>query len=91
MNYKKLIPLALFSLLLALPFASAIIYDNGTVACDPADTHGYCHMIEAPSAGIGLFFQYLTSPLGSLLFILALIGVMAAIGFAIAHMVKHIM
>ena len=60
-----------------------------TIACtDINDSTGICTTLEGTGAGIGVFVQYLGMALPSLLIILGVIGVVLAIGFAIASVIK---
>lgn len=55
----------------------------------PAGDNGMCAVIQGPAAGLAKFIGYLGTPLGILLIPLILLGIMAAIGFAIAFVIKN--
>lgn len=91
MNNKKIIiPILIF--LLSITNVIAGIDSNGTITCPPGaqDIEGICNLIQGPTAGLAIFLDYISSPLGLLVASLVAIGVIAAIGLAIAFAVKNL-
>lgn len=87
MNKKSLIFLIL---ILIIPSVLAGIDANGTVTCPENDVENICHTIQGPTAGLAKLFEYLGTSSGRLLITLAMVGLIAAIGFAIAFAIKRI-
>jgi hypothetical protein len=86
---KSIAYLLIFAILATSVFAG--IDENGTITCPEGedDIQGICHLIQGPSAGLGLFIEYITSPTGTLVLMLVIVSVLAAIGFAIAFAIKR--
>jgi len=59
-----------------------------TISCPVNDSTGVCGLMESSGAGLGVFFQYLAQGLPSLLLILIIVGIIGAIGLAIAFVIK---
>lgn len=91
MNIKKWFAFSIIVLFI-IPLVFAGIDENGTVTCPTGenDINNICHTIQGPAAGLGLLFQYLGTSSGRLLIVLAMVGLIAAIGFAIAFAIKKI-
>jgi F0F1-type ATP synthase assembly protein I len=58
-----------------------------TIAC-PENGTGVCSIMEEAGAGLGIFIQYLGQALPTLLLILIIVGIVGAIGFAIASVIS---
>jgi F0F1-type ATP synthase assembly protein I len=58
------------------------------ITCPANDTTGVCATMDSAGAGLGVFIQYMGQALPLLLIILAMVGIIVAIGFGIAHVVK---
>lgn len=52
------------------------------------DTSGVCGTMEGAGAGLGIFIQYMGQALPTLLIILAMVGIIVAVGFGIAYVIK---
>lgn len=59
-----------------------------TISCPENDTVGVCGTMDSAGAGLGVFIQYMGSALPTLLIILAMVGIVVAIGLGIAYVVK---
>ncbi len=60
-----------------------------TITCPANDTTGVCTTMDSAGAGLGVFIQYMGSALPTLLIVLALIGIIVAIGFGLASVIKR--
>lgn len=58
------------------------------ITCPVNDTGGICTTMDSAGAGLGVFIQYMGSALPALLIILAIVGVISAVGFGIAKVVS---
>lgn len=58
------------------------------ITCPANDTAGVCTTMESAGAGLGVFIQYMGTALPSLLIVLALVGIIVAVGFGIASVIK---
>ncbi len=58
------------------------------ITCPVNDTTGVCNTMDSAGAGLGVFIQYMGQALPALLIILAMVGIIVAVGFGIAHVVK---
>lgn len=61
----------------------AITCPNGST------TDGVCSTMSEAGAGLGIFVQYMGQALPVLLIILAMVGVIVAVGYGIAYVVKQ--
>ena len=52
-------------------------------------TSGICGTMEGAGAGLGVFIQYMGQALPALLIILALVGIIVAIGMGISVVIKN--
>jgi F0F1-type ATP synthase assembly protein I len=59
-----------------------------SVTCPVNDTIGICNTLDSAGAGLGVFLQYIVLVLPGFLIILGIIGVILAIGYAIAGVIK---
>jgi len=59
-----------------------------TITCPANDTLGICGVMESAGSGIGVFIQYLGQSLPFLLIVLAVVGIIIAIGVGIATVIK---
>ncbi len=59
------------------------------ITCPVNDTTGVCTTMDSAGAGLGVFIQYMGLALPTLLIILAMVGIIVAVGFGIAHVVKR--
>lgn len=59
-----------------------------TITCPVNDTSGVCATMEGAGAGLGIFIQYMGIALPVLLIILAMVGIIVAVGFGIAYVIK---
>lgn len=57
------------------------------ITCPVNDT-GICTTMDSAGAGLGVFIQYMGTALPSLLIILAMVGIIVAIGMGIAYVIK---
>lgn len=57
------------------------------ITCPVNDTTGVCATMESAGAGLGVFIQYMGTALPSLLIVLALVGIIVAVGYGIAKVV----
>lgn len=60
----------------------AITCPNGSAS------DGVCATMSEAGAGLGIFVQYMGQALPILLIILALVGIIVAVGYGIAHVIK---
>jgi len=58
------------------------------ITCPTNDTAGVCTTMDSAGAGLGVFIQYMGLALPSLLIILALVGIIVAVGYGIANVIK---
>lgn len=58
------------------------------INCPVNDTSGVCGTMEGAGAGLGIFIQYMGQALPTLLIILAMVGIIVAVGYGIAYVVK---
>ena len=58
------------------------------ITCPVNDTAGVCGTMESAGAGLGVFISYMGQALPALLIVLALVGIIVAIGMGIAGVVK---
>lgn len=59
------------------------------ITCPANDTTGVCSVMDSAGAGLGIFIQYMGQALPTLLIILVLVGIIAAVGYAIAMVIKN--
>lgn len=59
-----------------------------TITCPENDTSGVCSTMAGAGAGLGVFIQYMGQALPTLLIILAMVGIIVAVGYGIASVVK---
>jgi F0F1-type ATP synthase assembly protein I len=59
-----------------------------SIVCPVNDTSGVCATMDSAGAGLGVFIQYMGSALPVLLIVLALVGIIVAVGSGIASVVK---
>jgi len=59
-----------------------------TITCPSNDSTGVCATMDSAGAGLGVFIQYMGTALPTLLIILAMVGIIVAVGYGIAHVVK---
>jgi hypothetical protein len=60
-----------------------------TISCPVNDTSGVCGTMEGAGAGLGVFIQYMGQALPTLLIILAMVGIIVAVGYGIAKVVGN--
>lgn len=58
------------------------------IECPINDTTGVCNTMDSAGAGLGVFIQYMGMALPTLLIILAMVGIIVAVGYGIAHVIK---
>jgi hypothetical protein len=58
------------------------------ISCPVNDTSGVCSTMEGAGAGLGVFIQYMGQALPTLLIILAMVGIIVAVGYGIASVVR---
>lgn len=58
------------------------------VTCPVNDSTGVCNTMDSAGAGLGVFIQYMGQALPTLLIILAMVGIIVAVGYGIAYVVK---
>jgi F0F1-type ATP synthase assembly protein I len=58
------------------------------ITCPQNDTSGVCATMEGAGAGLGVFIQYMGQALPVLLIVLALVGIIVAVGMGIAGVIK---
>jgi len=61
------------------------------ISCPINDTSGVCGTMEGAGAGLGIFIQYMGQALPVLLIILAMVGIIVAVGYGIAWVIKSSM
>lgn len=61
------------------------------ITCPTNDSVGVCGTMDSAGAGLGVFIQYLGQSLPVLLIILAIVGVIVAVGFGVAKVVGNSM
>lgn len=59
-----------------------------TITCPVNDTSGVCSTMDGAGAGLGVFIQYMGQALPVLLIILAMVGIIVAVGYGIAKVVS---
>lgn len=59
------------------------------ITCPVNDTSGVCGTMEGAGAGLGIFIQYMGQALPVLLIILAMVGIIVAVGYGIAFVVRR--
>jgi hypothetical protein len=59
-----------------------------TITCPVNSSFGVCPLMDEAGAGLGVFIQYLGQALPTLLLILIVVGIVGAIGFAIAAVIS---
>lgn len=59
------------------------------ITCPVNDSTGVCATMDSAGAGLGVFIQYMGTALPSLLIVLALVGIIVAVGLGIASVVKR--
>lgn len=59
-----------------------------TIQCPVNDTSGVCETMNGAGAGLGVFIQYMGQALPALLIILAMVGIIVAVGYGIAKVVE---
>lgn len=59
------------------------------ITCPVNDTTGVCNVMDSAGAGLGIFIQYMGQALPTLLIILVLVGIIAAVGWAIALVIRN--
>jgi len=62
-----------------------------TITCPVNDSSGVCSTMEGAGAGLGIFIQYMGQALPVLLIILAMVGIIVAVGYGIALVIKNSM
>ena len=60
-----------------------------TITCPENDTTGVCDTMNSAGAGLGVFIQYMGQALPVLLIILAMVGIIVAVGYGIAYVIGH--
>lgn len=58
-----------------------------TITCPVNDSVGVCATMDSAGAGLGVFIQYMGQALPVLLIILAIVGVIGAVGYGIARVI----
>jgi hypothetical protein len=58
-----------------------------TITCPVNDTSGVCATMEGAGAGLGIFIQYMGIALPVLLIILAMVGIIVAVGYGISRVI----
>ena len=59
-----------------------------TIVCPSPDPTGVCEIMASAGAGLGVFIQFMGQALPSLLIILAMVGIIVAVGFGIATVIR---
>jgi F0F1-type ATP synthase assembly protein I len=62
-----------------------------TINCSAVSDSTLCNTLESAGAGLGVFLEYLTIALPTFLLLLAVIGIIVGIGFAVAYVIKSAM
>jgi F0F1-type ATP synthase assembly protein I len=57
------------------------------ISCPVNDTTGVCATMDSAGAGLGVFIQYMGSALPVLLIVLAMVGIIVAVGYGIAKVI----
>lgn len=60
-----------------------------TITCPVNDTIGICTTLDSTGAGLGVFLQYLQAVLPAFILVLAIIGGVVAIFYAIAYVIGN--
>jgi F0F1-type ATP synthase assembly protein I len=58
------------------------------ISCPVNDTTGVCATMDSAGAGLGVFIQYMGSALPVLLIVLAMVGIIVAVGYGIAKVIS---
>lgn len=58
-----------------------------TISCPANDTIGICTTLDSTGAGLGVFLQYLQAVLPAFILVLAIIGGVVGIFWAIGHVI----
>jgi F0F1-type ATP synthase assembly protein I len=58
------------------------------ITCPANDTSGVCATMDSAGAGLGVFIQYMGTALPVLLIVLAMVGIIVAVGFGIAKVIS---
>jgi hypothetical protein len=58
------------------------------ITCPVNDQTGLCSIMDSAGSGLGIFIQYMGVALPPLLIILAMVGVIVAVGYGIASIIK---
>jgi len=58
------------------------------ITCPENDTTGVCATMDSAGAGLGVFIQYMGSALPVLLIVLAMVGIIVAVGYGIAKVIS---
>jgi hypothetical protein len=58
------------------------------ITCPVNDTTGVCSTMDSAGAGLGVFIQYMGTALPVLLIVLAMVGIIVAVGYGIASVIK---
>ena len=59
------------------------------IICPVNDTTGVCETMQSAGAGLGVFIQFMGQALPTLLIILAMVGIIVAVGFGIATVIRR--
>ena len=58
------------------------------ITCPVNDTTGVCATMDSAGAGLGVFIQYMGTALPVLLIVLAMVGIIVAVGYGIAKVIS---
>jgi len=58
------------------------------IVCPVNDTSGVCATMDSAGAGLGVFIQYMGTALPVLLIVLAMVGIIVAVGYGIAKVIS---
>lgn len=58
------------------------------ITCPVNDTTGVCATMDSAGAGLGVFIQYMGVALPVLLIVLAMVGIIVAVGYGIAKVIS---
>lgn len=58
------------------------------ITCPANSTLGICGLMEEAGAGLGIFIQYIATALPTLLIVLAIVGIIVAVGVGIAAVIR---
>lgn len=58
------------------------------ITCPVNDTSGVCQTMDSAGAGLGVFIQYMGTALPVLLIVLAMVGIIVAVGYGIAKVIS---